>query len=142
MHDPEKVEPEIAVLTPHSSRYAGLSFQELAQTKLYERGNARNRKNDQILKHASFSNNVKQIVSESNQRRLSRFKQKDLKGARAAKSAEREFDREDHRDALRDVASARFARSERQPAKRPAPSAFDCDLGEGGIATSGQVNRL
>jgi len=138
VHGPDKAEPEIAVLTPHSSRYAGLSFEELAKTKLYERGNARNRKNDQILKHANFSNNVKQIVSESNQRRLSRFKPKDLMGSRAAKSAEREFDREDHRDVLRDVASSRFSRSERQPAKLPRPTAFDCDLGEGGISTSGQ----
>lgn len=135
VHDPDKAEPEVAVLTPHSSRYAGLSFAELEKMKLYERGNARNRQNEQILKHANFSNNVGQIVSEANERRLHRLKQKDLKGARAAKSAEREFDREEHRDVLRATAASMSARTDKQSAKSCATPTFDCDLGEGGLTS-------
>lgn len=142
VHDPDKAEPEIAVLTPHSSRYAGLSFEELAEMKRYDRGNARNRQNEQILKHANFSNNVKQIVSEASQRRLYRLKQKDLKGARAAKSAEREFDREEHRYVLRDIASSKLALTDKRTAKSYTPSTFDCDLGEGGLSTPPQNTGL
>lgn len=142
VHDPDKAEPEIAVLTPHSSRYAGLSFEELKKMKRHDRGNSRNRQNEQILQHANFSNNVAQIVSEANKRRLYRLKQKDLKGARAAKSAEREFDREDHRDVMRDIASSKFARSEKQTPTSNTPSTFDCDLGEGGIAAPRQSTGL
>jgi hypothetical protein len=137
VQDGENAPFEVAVLTPHSARFAGLSFEELKKLNEAERGRARNREIDQTLNHAAYSNHVKRIVEEAAARRLHRLRPRDLAGARGARSAEREFDREEHRDTLREIA-ADFGGVGQPLARLPAPEAVRGeDLGDGGLATSG-----
>jgi hypothetical protein len=131
VHGPEPGDVEVAVLTPHSARFAGLSFHELKQLREEERGNGRNRQSDQILNHASFSNNVRQIVEQAQAKRLHRLRPRDLVGARAGRSAEREFDREDHRDAMRQAALNQAVPGTAQLRLPPPNFLSGDDLGDG-----------
>lgn len=132
-------EVEVAVLTPHSARYAGLSFEELKELRAEDRGRKRNRQSDQVLNHAVYTNNVKQLVDHAQQRRLYRLRPRDLTGARESRHAEREFDREDHRDTLRGVAVflARSGARDQQRRLTAPPRLPDDDLGDGPLP-SGQ----
>lgn len=130
---------EVAVLTPHSERFAGLSFAELKQLKEYERGNKRNRAESQAVNHASFRNHVKHIVDQAASRRLYALRQGELKGARDARHTEREFERDDFRHSLLQQADAGSEHMSRYATSDPL-QAQDDDLGEDGAIFSPPPN--
>jgi putative transposase len=134
IHDAEGGAAELAALTQHSARYAGLSFAELERLNEIERGKSRNRQIDQVHNHASFSNNIRQIVRMAQQRRTSRLRPRDLVGARDGRHAERELEREDVRDDLTYLAHAHAQHEDFSQPRPTAPKLLPgADLGEGAL---------
>ena len=127
--------PEVATLTPHSERFAGLSFAELKQVREFERGNKRNRSESQTVNHASFRNQVQQIVDQAASRRFYRLRDGELKGARDARHSDREFERDDFRHSLLQQAQVGLEHlaDKADPAWQHVPQD---DLGEGGALFS------
>jgi hypothetical protein len=131
--------PEVATLTPHSERFAGLSFAELKQVREFERGNTRNRSESQTVNHASFRNQVNQIVDQAASRRFYRLRDGELKGARDARHNDREFERDDFRHSLLQQAQVglELRADKADPAWQHVPQD---DLGEGGALFSPSPN--
>lgn len=133
VHGKEPGGYDVAVLTPHSQRYKGLSFDELEKLHAADRQRARARQQDQTLNFAEFSNAVGHEVSAAQKRRRSKLRRADLNGAREARASEREFDRNSLRRDLSEETLRGLVEAEAPPTvdqSRHASPSFPDDLGD------------